>query len=53
MRNMSAGAAQKNCVGYITAEENWRKLKKLIAKKKKKEKKAAKAEEKARKKSKK
>ena len=43
----------KRCVGYITAEENWRKLKKLIAKKKKKEKKAAKAEEKARKKSKK
>ena len=43
----------KKCVGYITAEENWRKLKKLIAKKKKKEKKAAKAEEKARKKSKK
>ena len=31
----------KKCVGYITAEENWRKLKKLIAKKKKKEKKAA------------
>ena len=40
----------KNCVGYITAEENWPKLKKLIAKKKKMEKKAAKAEEKARKK---
>tara|TARA_Y100000588_G_C14125472_1_gene869201 strand:+ start:607 stop:1143 length:537 start_codon:yes stop_codon:yes gene_type:complete len=33
----------KKCVGYITAEENWPKLKKLIAKKKKKEKKAKKS----------
>ena len=32
----------KKCVGFITSEENWPKLKKLIAKKKKKDKKASK-----------
>ena len=32
----------KNCVGFITSEENWPKLKKLIAKKNKKDKKAKK-----------
>ena len=29
----------KKCIGFITSEENWPKLKKLVAKKKKKEKK--------------
>ena len=42
----------KKCVGYITAEDNWPKLKKLIAKKKAKKakKKAAKKTAKAKKK---
>jgi SET domain-containing protein len=43
----------KKCVGYITSEDNWPKLKKLIAKKNNKKKKAKKKAEKAEKKSKK
>ena len=47
----------KNCIGYITAKDNWPKLKKLVAKKRKKakkvKKKAAKKTGKAKKKSKK
>ena len=43
----------KKCVGYITADDNWPKLKKRLAKKKKKEKKAKKKADKSKNKSKK
>ena len=43
----------KKCVGYITSEDNWPKLKKLIAKKNNKKKKAKKKAKRAKKKSKK
>lgn len=43
----------KKCVGYITADDNWPKLKKRLAKKKKKEKKAKKKADKGKNKSKK